>query len=64
MAQETNSTHLAICTLGCGEIVAPIENITLHTVGGTHRVLIRDDIEWREISNATYNYVKALLDYA
>jgi hypothetical protein len=57
------STHVRIETLGCGEITCPVDHITLHMVGGTHRLLIRDDIEWREVSGATYNYIKALLNY-
>jgi hypothetical protein len=57
-------THVRIETLGCGEITCPVDHITLHMVGGTHRLLIRDDVEWREVSPATYNYIKALLSYA
>lgn len=56
--------HVRIETLGCGEITCPVEHITLHMVGGTHRLLVRDDVEWREISVATYYYIKALLNYA
>jgi hypothetical protein len=56
-------THVRIETLGCGEITCPVDHITLHMVGGTHRLLIRDDIEWREISPATYNYLKGMLNY-
>jgi hypothetical protein len=60
---ESEPTHVRIETLGCGELTVPVDHITLHMVGGTHRLLIRDDIEWREVSPATYNYIKGMLDY-
>jgi hypothetical protein len=60
--QQAASTHVRIETLGCGEVTVPVDHITLHMVGGTYRLLIRDDVDWREISGATYNYIQALLN--
>lgn len=55
--------HVMVQTLCCGDIIAPLSNITLHKVGGTYRLLLRDDTDWREISGASYNSIKALTDY-
>ena len=59
-----DETHVRIQTLGCGEIIAPLSHVTLHKVGPTHRVLLRDCTEWREISSATYQLLSGLIDYA
>jgi hypothetical protein len=61
-SEAVATTHVRIETLGCGELTVPVDHITLHMVGGTHRLLVRDDVEWREVSPATYNYIEALLD--
>ena len=60
---KQDSAHVRIETLGCGILTVPLDHVTLHTVGGTHRLLIRDDVEWREISGATYNYLQGMIDY-
>lgn len=61
---KQDSAHVRVETLGCGEITVPVEHVTLHMVGGTYRLLLRDDVEWREISGATYHYIQGVLDYA
>jgi hypothetical protein len=64
VTSDSAETHILIQTLGCGDIIAPLANITLHMVGGTARVLLRDDIEWREISAECCYYLSSMLDYS
>lgn len=47
-------SYTIIETISCGEIVAPLSHVTLHKIGDTCRMLVRDDPEWREISVETY----------
>ena len=58
---KQDSAHVRIETLGCGILTVPLDHITLHTVGDTRRLLIRDDAEWREISGATYNTLRGMI---
>ena len=64
VTSESSETHILIQTLGCGDIIAPLAHITLHMVGGMARVLLRDDIEWREISAECYYYLSSMLEYS
>ena len=64
VTSDSATTHVMVQTLCCGDIIAPLAHISLHKVGDTCRLLVRDDTDWREIAGATYNYLKALIDYA
>ena len=63
VTSDSATTHVMVQTLGCGDIIAPIGHITLHKVGDTCRVLVRDCTDWREISKETYFYLSAMLEY-
>ena len=56
-------THINIKTLECGNIVVPINHITVHKFGDNYRLLVRDDTDWRDISEKTYRYLINLLDF-
>lgn len=42
--------HVEINTINCGIFMVPINQVTIHCVGETTRVLIDGDPEWREVS--------------
>jgi hypothetical protein len=60
-----SETHVKIQTMGCGDIITPIDCVTIHHAGSRgYRVMVRGDNDWKAISCATYMYLQELIDYA
>lgn len=60
---DSGVTHLMVPTEGCGDIIVPVDSITLHESGTGYRMLVRGDNDWKEISMSTFEYLKSVIGY-
>lgn len=56
-------THVLVETLSCGNMIVPVDKISLHKVGDKCLVMVHNDVEWREISLSQYRCIKGILAY-